>query len=70
MPEEVEYTTVEYDAPAPSSMSEWPTKENPDTYYKVNFAENARNQDCGIVGTVFTKKISIEITYNHDTDQR
>lgn len=33
--DEAEFTTIEFDAPAPSSMSQWPTKENPDVYYKV-----------------------------------
>ena len=33
--EEIEFTTIEFDPPAPSSMSSWPSRENPDNFYKI-----------------------------------
>ena len=33
--DEIEYTKVEFDAPAPSSMWDWPTEIDPDNKYKI-----------------------------------
>ena len=34
--EEDEFTTIEFGPPAPSSMTSWPTPEEPDNYYKIS----------------------------------
>ena len=33
--DEIEYTTVDFDPPAPSSLWRWPSKTQPDNKYKI-----------------------------------
>ena len=47
--DEVEFTTIEFDPPAPSSMSSWPTKNEPDNYYKITSAYVTLTMDQTVI---------------------
>lgn len=47
--EETEFTTIESEAPQPSSMSIWPSEQNPDEYYKITSSFVTLSMDQNII---------------------
>ena len=47
--EEFEFSTVEFENPVPSSFNVWPTKEKPDTYYKIVSAFLTLSMDQNVI---------------------